>query len=76
MTHEEISPELHRSLDQLAGQLVWKIGRDEETDEMIVRVGFASSAPRFARKSKLRAATDSDVAQALKTGEYRVEWIE
>ncbi|GEM49386.1 DUF3248 domain-containing protein [Deinococcus cellulosilyticus] len=76
MGHEEITPELHRSLDQLAGQLVWKIGRDEETDEMIVRVGFASSAPRFARKSKLRAATDADVAEALKTGEYRVEWIE
>ncbi|MBB6100106.1 hypothetical protein HNR42_003571 [Deinobacterium chartae] len=67
---------LNDLLDTLAGQLVWKIGKDELGDELIVRVGYASSAPHFARLPRLRAASDADVQAALQRGEYVVEWVE
>jgi hypothetical protein len=63
-------------LEGLGNQLVWKMGRDEITGSVVVRVGYASATGSFSDLPKLRAATDSEIADAAKNGELIVEWIE
>lgn len=63
------------SLDSLAGQLVWRIGRAAEDAPVTVRVGLASAASAFAELPRLRNATDAELRDAIDAGEVRVEWV-
>jgi len=67
------------SKDQLEGlgsHLVWKMGKDEITERVVVRVGYASATGSFRDLPKLRSANDTEIAEAAKNGELVVEWIE
>ena len=68
-----ISPE---QLDALGHQLVWRIGRDDYSDEVVVRVGYASATGHFAALSRLRSVPDQELQQAAESGQIRVEWVE
>ena len=63
-------------LEGLGNHLVWKMGRDEITERVVVRVGYASATGSFRDLPKLRSANDSEIAEAAKNGELVVEWIE
>jgi hypothetical protein len=63
-------------LEGLSNQLVWKIGKEEGSERVVVRVGYASATGSFRELPKLRGATDTEVADAAKVGELVVEWIE
>lgn len=68
--------EWNENLEQLAGHLVWKIGKEEDSEHIVVRVGLASSAPRFAERSRLRAASDAEIQLALHNHDYLVQWVD
>ncbi len=63
-------------LEGLGNQLVWKIGKDENSEQIVVRVGYASATGSFRDLPKLRSAADTEIAEAAKSGELVVEWIE
>lgn len=63
------------TLDALAGQLVWRIGRTSEAGPVTVRIGLASSTPHFAELPKLRSASDAELEDALADDAVRVEWV-
>lgn len=67
---------LARQLEALGGQLVWRIGKDELSDEVIVRLGFASATPRFAFLSRLRSAGDAELQVALAEKRVVIEWVD
>lgn len=69
------TPPDRATLDALAGQLVWRIGRTSDDAPLTVRVGLAGSAPTFAELPRLRSASDAEVQQAVDAGEVRVEWV-
>ncbi|HEX2863369.1 MAG TPA: DUF3248 domain-containing protein [Deinococcales bacterium] len=64
------------TLEQLGGNLVWKIGKDEFSEAIIVRVGYAKATRSFKALPRLRSATDQEVADAAKRGDLVIEWIE
>lgn len=63
-------------LDGLGSHLVWKIGREETTGRIVVRVGYATATRSFADLPRLHGATDPELAEAARNGELVVEWIE
>jgi hypothetical protein len=63
-------------LDLLGQHLVWRIGRAEEEDVLVVRVGLASATPRFRELPRLLNVPDTEVARLFKEGRVRVEWVE
>ena len=65
-----------KDLDALGQQLVWRIGRDDLTDDVVVRVGYASATGQFAGRSRLRNLSDAELEEAMRLGEIRVEWVE
>ena len=67
---------LREQLETLGNQLVWKIGKDETSERVIVRVGYANATQSFRDLPKLRGATDVEIAAAAKENELTVEWIE
>ncbi len=67
---------LREQLETLGNQLVWKIGKDEISERIIVRVGYANATQSFRDLPKLRGASDTEIAAAAKDGELTVEWIE
>ncbi|GGB63288.1 hypothetical protein GCM10010842_18060 [Deinococcus daejeonensis] len=73
---EAASPELARALDALGGQLVWRIGKDEASDDVVVRLGFASATPRFAHLPRLRSAGDAELQAALAEKRVVIEWVD
>ena len=70
------APELLRQLEALGAQLVWRIGRDELSDEVVVRLGYASATPRFAHLSRLRSAGDAELQAALAEHRVVIEWVD
>lgn len=62
-------------LDELASNLLWRIGRASEDGPVTVRVGLASSAPLFNELPRLRSATDAEVEAAVRESSLRVEWV-
>lgn len=62
-------------LDALAGQLIWRIGRNGDEGPITVRVGLASAAGAFAELPRLRSASDSELREAIDAGDVRVEWV-
>ncbi len=73
---EVIRSVLPQELEALGGQLVWRIGKDEVGDDVIVRLGYASATPRFAHLPRLRSASDADLLSALEGGRVVIEWVD
>jgi len=67
-----VAPE---TIDALAGQLVWRIGRLSDEAPITVRVGLPSAAGAFADLPRLRTATEAELKEAIDTGNVKVEWI-
>jgi hypothetical protein len=63
-------------LEALAGQLVWKIGQDEHSQRIVVRLGYASATRSFSDLPKLQGVSDQQVLDALNNRQLVVEWIE
>jgi len=63
------------TLDALASQLLWRVGRSGDDGPVTVRVGFAGSAALFAELPRLKSATDAELEAAAKEGSLRVEWV-
>lgn len=68
--------ELDRQLEALGGQLVWRIGKEEASEDVVVRLGFASATPRFAHLPRLRSAGDQELQAALEGGRVVIEWVD
>jgi hypothetical protein len=60
--------------EDLAEQLIWKIGVDEQ-GTLIIRVGMASASARFALLPRLRNAADEEMAALVQEGKLQVEWV-
>ncbi|GGL91574.1 hypothetical protein GCM10010840_32080 [Deinococcus aerolatus] len=73
---EVVRSVLPQELEALGGQLVWRIGKDEVGDDVIVRLGYASATPRFAHLPRLRSASDADLLLALEGGRVVIEWVD
>ncbi|TBH21045.1 DUF3248 domain-containing protein [Thermus thermamylovorans] len=63
-------------LEALGQHLVWRIGRAEEEEVLVVRVGLASATPRFRELPRLLNIPDAEVARLAEEGRIRVEWVE
>jgi hypothetical protein len=62
-------------VENLAGNLVWRIGRLTEDAPLTVRIGLASSIKLFNDLPKLRSANDSEIEAAMKNKDFRIEWV-
>jgi hypothetical protein len=71
-----LPPDLARQLEALGGQLVWRIGKDELSDNVVVRLGYASATPRFSHLPRLRSAGDQELQDAVETGRLVIEWVD
>lgn len=71
-----LPPELQTQLEALGSQLVWRIGKDEASERVVVRVGLASATPRFVHLPRLRTASDQELQAALESGQVAVEWVD
>ncbi len=63
-------------MEALGQHLVWRIGRAEEEEVLVVRVVLASATPRFGELPRLLNIPDAEVARLAKEGRIRVEWVE
>jgi len=63
------------SIEELAGTLLWRIGRLSDDGPVTVRVGFATSAPIFGDLPRLRNASDEELVAAVEFDQLRVEWV-
>lgn len=63
-------------LDRLGNQLVWRIGKPENEELLVVRVGLASAASHFSHMPKLRNATDAEAETLARAGQIRIEWVD
>ena len=63
-------------MDTLGQHLVWRIGRAEEEEVLVVRVGLASATPRFGELPRLLNVSDLEARRLLEAGRIRVEWVE
>lgn len=63
------------TLEELASQLLWRIGRTEVEGHVTVRVGLASSAEQFQTLPRLRGASDAEIEAAVREGNLRLEWV-
>lgn len=63
-------------LEKLGQHLVWRIGKAEEEDVVVVRVGLASATPRFRELPRLLNVADAELARLVKEGKVRVEWVD
>ncbi|AFV75873.1 DUF3248 domain-containing protein [Thermus oshimai] len=67
---------LEDHLEKLGQHLVWRIGKAEEEDVVVVRVGLASATPRFRELPRLLNVPDAEMARLVREGKVRVEWVE
>lgn len=63
------------ALEDLAGALLWRMGRAADDGPVTVRVGFATSAALFAELPRLRNATEEELAASIEADELHVEWV-
>jgi hypothetical protein len=63
------------AIDDLAGSLLWRIGRLSDDGPVTVRVGFATSAAAFGELPRLRNASDEELVAAVESDQLRVEWV-
>ncbi len=64
-----------KQFEQLAGSLVWRVGRLSDGAPLTVRVGLASSVPLFNELPKLHNASEEDIQEAMNAEDIRVEWV-
>jgi hypothetical protein len=64
-----------QGLENLAGNLVWRIGRLTEDAPLTVRIGLASSIRLFNDLPKLRSANDNEIETAMREKDFRIEWV-
>jgi hypothetical protein len=64
-----------KTVESLAGNLVWRIGRLTEDAPLTVRIGLASSIKLFNDLPKLRSADDKEIETAMKQKDFRIEWV-
>ncbi len=76
MTQLPLPTGLTQQLEALGGQLVWRIGKDELSDAVVVRLGFASATPRFSHLPRLRSANDAELQTAVEAGQIVIEWVD
>lgn len=69
-------PDFTRQLEALGGQLVWRVGKDEVSDEVVVRLGYASATPRFAHLPRLRSVGDAELQTAVAENRVVIEWVD
>ena len=62
-------------LERLGNHLVWRIGKAEGEEVLVVRVGLATAAPEFGHLSRLRNVSDEEIEQLSQAGQLRVEWV-
>ncbi|RIH89751.1 hypothetical protein Mlute_00266 [Meiothermus luteus] len=62
-------------LERLGNYLVWRIGKAEGEEVLVVRVGLASATPEFSQLSRLRNVTDEEIERLAQAGRVRVEWV-
>lgn len=62
-------------LDGLASSLVWRVGRASDDSPVTVRVGLATHVQMFSDLPKLRNASESEIQEAIKEDNLRVEWV-
>lgn len=62
-------------LANLAGSLVWRIGRLSDDEPVTVRIGMTQAVQQFAELPRLRNASDQELSEAVSAGELKVEWI-
>ena len=63
-------------LEALGQHLVWRIGRAEEEEVLVVRVGLASATPRFKELPRLVNIPDAEIERLAREGRVRAEWVE
>ncbi len=63
-------------MEALGQHLVWRIGRAEEEEVLVVRVGLASATPRFKELPRLVNIPDAEIERLAREGRVRVEWVE
>lgn len=63
-------------LDKLGQHLVWRMGRAEDEDVLVVRVGLASATPRFQELPRLLNLPEAEMRRLVQEGRVRVEWVE
>ncbi|MFO7545057.1 MAG: DUF3248 domain-containing protein [Trueperaceae bacterium] len=79
--HEQLSERLAdvgvepEALEELASNLLWRIGRVSDDGPVTVRVGLASSAGLFQHLPRLRGASDAEIEAAVRESAIKVEWV-
>ena len=62
--------------NKLRKHLVWRMGRAEDEDVLVVRVGLASATPRFRELPRLLNLPEAEMRRLVQEGRVRVEWVE
>ncbi|WP_027875941.1 DUF3248 domain-containing protein [Meiothermus cerbereus] len=62
-------------LERLGNYLVWRIGKAEGEEVLVVRVGLASATPEFGHLARLRNVSDEEIEQLAQAGQLRIEWV-
>ena len=63
-------------LERVGQHLVWRMGRAEDEDVLVVRVGLASATPRFRELPRLLNLPEAEMRRLVQEGRVRVEWVE
>ncbi len=63
------------TLENLASQLLWRIGRTVDDGPIVVRIGYATYAKRFAEMPRLKSVTDMELEEAMVKRNLHVEWV-
>ena len=63
-------------LDKLGQHLVWRMGRAEDEDVLVVRVGLASATPRFRELPRLLNLPEAEMRRLVQEGRVRAELVE
>ena len=63
-------------LDKLGQHLVWRMGRAEDEDVLVVRVGLAAATPRVRELPRLLNLPEAEMRRLVQEGRVRVEWVE
>ena len=62
-------------LERLGNYLVWRIGKAEGEEVLVVRVGLVSATPEFGQLARLRNVSDEEIEQLAQAGQLRIEWV-
>jgi len=63
------------TLENLASQLLWRVGRTVDDGPIVVRIGYATNAKRFAEMPRLKSVSDAELEEAMVERSFHVEWV-